>query len=856
MSSSPSQISTHDESTLSRLAHRFDAVDLEPTRPLPSPTNVSVNEPHAEDYSPQPELVPLPLREGPTDTLSPYDPTPPTTIPPPRFQEQPVYVDTPPVHNPSHVPSAAHDPNTSAAHMEQMQPTYRSEAEAQVAAVLRDRMLYVDSEVSIAMAAAVRQVVTQEPHVFKVALDASDVARRPDVHELTQRVQALDQELTTQQERNLQLTNRMDALELALSSKADAPTADNPPAVITDTLREDIDTRMHSYFSRAWSSGTLVAVARDALSTLLQEDEFVTQLGQLFIHNVGWNHAMEQLVHDAVQAHLPSPADTRNVTGRPKKSRNRRIKPHTKHHDSSSDTDESSSNHSTNSSHSVPRMNVLSNSENSDDSTKRHRSTPKTLTSRERRQRRVMVKHQAKMEYKIPVRSPLVHRFAKACDWRTYRLKNTDPFYSIEQSRKQRKQHKEIEKIMPRKFTGKDPVSILYFLERFVSTCNAFDVSEGNALWLLPSYMDKAAHSYITQTMGTINDIDHKQPRIVLWISVVQQLLDRYAGDQVLTVTNNEITSLAQRPGQTALEYHDHLMEKARRTGTAAYAIMDLMEIFTQNVLPSHQKAVSQRWIDETAKLRTRSRNNEYGHSVDYSHHSVLSLFDRLVSYADSLDADDSTSVETKIGSRHIRSNTRRQNVSSINTGLAPGDDSELPHTPTSALVPYPSTASPVTGYASTSTFSGSNSRRSPRSPENQDRRPLPKLPFQTLFKIPPGCQDITQAVMRFLNMTPFCGCCGLNRHTKSTDPSRQPHLTSECPIALPANVSERYCVLATKLVNHPGFQRATQDGTHTRIDLTRLPVVTNPHPTTSFTPPRNVSRNVSASPKNEKESL
>ena len=93
--------------------------------------------------------------------------------------------------------------------------------------------------------------------------------------------------------------------------------------------------------------------------------------------------------------------------------------------------------------------------------------------------------------------------------------------------------------ILHRKFTGKDPVSILYFLERFVSTCNAFDVSEGNALWLLFSYMDKAAHSYITQTMGTINDIDNKQPRIVLCISVVQQLLDRYAGDQVLTVTNN-----------------------------------------------------------------------------------------------------------------------------------------------------------------------------------------------------------------------------------------------------------------------------------------------------------------------------
>ena len=95
--------------------------------------------------------------------------------------------------------------------------------------------------------------------------------------------------------------------------------------------------------------------------------------------------------------------------------------------------------------------------------------------------------------------------------------------------------------------------------------------------------------------MGTINDIYYNHPRIVLWISVVQQLLDRYASDQELTIANNEITSLVQCTGQTALEYHDHLKDKERRIGGAAYTIMDLMEIFSQNVRPSTQKAVRQR---------------------------------------------------------------------------------------------------------------------------------------------------------------------------------------------------------------------------------------------------------------------
>ena len=65
------------------------------------------------------------------------------------------------------------------------------------------------------------------------------------------------------------------------------------------------------------------------------------------------------------------------------------------------------------------------------------------------------------------------------------------------------------------------------------------------------------------------------------------------------------------------------------------------MEMFTQNVRPSNQKAVRQRWIDETAKLKTRSRHNDGKDIFDYSHHSALRLFDRLLAYADSLDFDD-----------------------------------------------------------------------------------------------------------------------------------------------------------------------------------------------------------------------
>ena len=120
---------------------------------------------------------------------------------------------------------------------------------------------------------------------------------------------------------------------------------------------------------------------------------------------------------------------------------------------------------------------------------------------------------------------------------------------------------------------------------------------------------------------------------------------------------------------------------------------MDLMEIFTQNVRPSIQKAVRQRWIDETAKLKTRSRHNDGKDSVDYSHHSALRLFDILVAYADSLDVDEF--VEEKPSNKHTRPPTRRQHVSIV-TGDVPGTSPPS----SSTMISYQHAASPVTGYA------------------------------------------------------------------------------------------------------------------------------------------------------------
>ena len=46
------------------------------------------------------------------------------------------------------------------------------------------------------------------------------------------------------------------------------------------------------------------------------------------------------------------------------------------------------------------------------------------------------------------------------------------------------------------KFDGSDPVTIFSFLGNFVRGCNAFSISEGNAIWVIQDFMKGIAKTF------------------------------------------------------------------------------------------------------------------------------------------------------------------------------------------------------------------------------------------------------------------------------------------------------------------------------------------------------------------------
>lgn len=369
-----------------------------------------------------------------------------------------------------------------------------------------------------------------------------------------------------------------------------------------------------------------------------------------------------------------------------------------------------------------------------------------------------------------------------------------------------------------------------------MSTCNAFSISEGNAPWLLSSFMEKQAYSYITQAVGTINDVDTKKKNVVLWITIVQQLLERYASDRYLSEADNEIRHLIQRPGQSARDFRDVLMEKTKRMGSA-YDTNDVVEIFTQNVRPAIRSAVQQRWYDETSKLMDEAGKRSRTSEGDCYQHTLIRMFDQLVSFADSLqDEEDSKLMKTSSQQQ------KRSNISSVNTT---GNDL-IPSTNTVSPVinsygTSTSAAPPSSGGSSTGAYYNNNNKSVVKSDNylntnngNQRKRDLPALPFGVLFRIPTGCMDIQRAVRRFLNEPSFCLCCGLSKFGQPSDPNLQPHNTSECPVGLPNHPVERYRVLAMRLMNNPYFQRAVESGMYPKITMAELPATPTPTATPS----------------------
>ena len=151
-----------------------------------------------------------------------------------------------------------------------------------------------------------------------------------------------------------------------------------------------------------------------------------------------------------------------------------------------------------------------------------------------------LVRLQQNQMAELEIRRGIMDHLTKVVDWRTYRLADTDPSYTIESARISRKKAKDIKGYVGASSNGKDQASIIDFLTRFAAACNQFKIPEGNAVWLFPEYMEGKAKSVVQRMIGApANAESAGTSQLTTYISVVSRLINRYATDDCLLYTSD-----------------------------------------------------------------------------------------------------------------------------------------------------------------------------------------------------------------------------------------------------------------------------------------------------------------------------
>lgn len=130
---------------------------------------------------------------------------------------------------------------------------------------------------------------------------------------------------------------------------------------------------------------------------------------------------------------------------------------------------------------------------------------------------------------------------------------------------------------------------------------------EGQAVWVITNFLQEPALISVERVADTVNKITINKPRLVIYITVVNKLLSRFASDQNLAKSNTEIVNMRQHKQEVPTGFQDRLTKAAARIGSA-YSTKQLFEYFRHGVDPDVQRLVQQRWVDTTQRLQERGR--------------------------------------------------------------------------------------------------------------------------------------------------------------------------------------------------------------------------------------------------------
>ena len=164
-----------------------------------------------------------------------------------------------------------------------------------------------------------------------------------------------------------------------------------------------------------------------------------------------------------------------------------------------------------------------------------------------------------------PKRANDIH-FRDVCDYRNYRLDNTDPRLSDYETRNLTRLRKDLDNAHRiSKFSGEPPIQLLSFLRQYTNATRDRGHGEALAARLLPNYLEGEAANVVE---GKIDAWDMTfRPYHGTWPSLVQALIMRFLKDEVLKKAMQEITSAKQKGDESEGQFSSRLSTLVAKAG-------------------------------------------------------------------------------------------------------------------------------------------------------------------------------------------------------------------------------------------------------------------------------------------------
>lgn len=183
---------------------------------------------------------------------------------------------------------------------------------------------------------------------------------------------------------------------------------------------------------------------------------------------------------------------------------------------------------------------------------------------------------------------PSDETFDRLLSYRYYRLMRLDATRTSRETLDVKKHLKSLElSLKEHMFSGKDPVTVLNFLTRFVEEADTIGMTEAQALVALPKFMMEPAESQFRASRNGA-----RSGGITAFPEAVQYLLRTYATPSVLREAVNAVYDIRQQPNENEMEYSVRLNTACGRCGNA-FEEPRKMTFFVNGLLESIRSTVA-----------------------------------------------------------------------------------------------------------------------------------------------------------------------------------------------------------------------------------------------------------------------